>query len=308
MGYVNPHTIRHLSYCKSLYFHALEHSYSESVLDRAIATLNFDNAIEMFLYALIDYLGAKVPKENFDSLLSVFKDKIADMKISFDLSFLHEVEIRNLHRARNDVQHHGIIPSIDDLERYKTVTYEVLSNLSKPILGLEFEEIWLGDLIKDNLVKGLYKKAEEAYLSANYEDALVYVAGAFERAKNLEQGRIYGSGIMLAFLLTKTDNLTDKLVNEIEILKLRLDYKKYQKYRDIFDRSLEPFTTISSNTPKTLDGIFGEMGKLIASSITKWSSTDTDKVELKKSTVFCLAFVLDSLLKWEAVPRKGLWE
>jgi hypothetical protein len=280
----------------------LEHSYSESVLDRAIATLNFDGAIEMFLYALIDYLGAKMPKENFNSLLSVFKNKMEETQTDFDLSLLHEVEIRNMHRARNNAQHHGIMPSIDDVERYKTVTYEVLSNLSKPVLGLEFEEISLSDLIKDNLVKTLYKKAEEAYSSANYENALAYTAGAFEQAKNLEQSRIYGSGLMLTYLLTKdVNNVTSKLVEEIEILKLRLDYKKYQKYRDVFARSLEPFTHVSSDT---LDGTVSEIRESITSSISTWHSAD--KVELKKATTFCLAFVLDSILRWEAVPRKGL--
>lgn len=301
MSHINPHTIRHLIYCKSLYLHALEHSHSESVPDRAIATLNLDNAIEMFLYALIDYLGAKVPKENFDSLLSVFKNKITEMQINFDVSLLHEVEIRNMHRARNNIQHHGIMPSIDDVERYKTVTHEVLSNLSKSILGLEFEEISLSDLIKDDLVKTLYKKAEEAYFSANYEDALVYVAGTFEQAKKLEQGRIFGSGLMLKWLQSgNVDDLTSKLMEEIEILKLRLDYKKYQKYRDIFERSLKPFTCTSSDT---MDDIVSEIRKLTASSISAWHGRD--KGELKKETIFCLVFVLDSILRWEAVPRLG---
>jgi len=281
--------------------HALDHSQSDSVIDRAIATLNFDNAIEMFLYALLDYLGARAPDENFNSLLRVFKDTIAEKGANLDLSCLHEVEIKNMHRARNGVQHHGIIPSADDIERYVTLTNEVLTNLSKSILGVAFEEISLSDLVKDNLVRGLYKKAEEAYSSSNYEYALVYVAGAFEQAKKVEQGRIYGSGLMWARILGgSSSEVTDKLIDEIEVLKLRLDYKKYQKYRDVFVRAFEPFTTLSSDT---IEGIVSEIRGLAASAISVWRGID--KGELKKETTYCLSFVLESVLKWETVSRSG---
>jgi hypothetical protein len=283
--------------------HALDHSQSDSVIDRAIATLNFDNAIEMFLYALLDYLGTQAPEENFNSLLKVFKDKITEKRANLDLSLLHEVEIKNMHRARNGVQHHGIVPSIDDVERYVTLTNEVLANLSKPILGVGFEEISLCRLVKDNLVRNLYEKAEGAYFSSNYEDALVYVAGAFEQAKKMEQGRIYGSGLMLARVLDGDSNkVTDKLIDEIEVLKLRLDYKKYQKYRDVFQRTFEPFTQLSSNT---IEGIVNEIRKLVANSLSMWRNMDNE--ELKEETTYCIGFVLESVLKWETVTRLG-WQ
>ena len=157
MSQISPHTIRHLVYCKALCAHAKEHTSSHSVLDHAIATLNFDNSIEMILYALLDHLGAQAPRD-FSGLLKVFKSKVTEVQKDFDLSLLHEVEIRNMHKARNNVQHHGIVPSIDDVERYKTLAQEVLSNLSFNILGLKFEEISLGDLIKDEIVRSLYKK------------------------------------------------------------------------------------------------------------------------------------------------------
>ena len=53
-------TIRHLSFSKGLYIHALEHSNSDSVLDRAIAIMNFDGSVETFLYTLVDFLEAEV--------------------------------------------------------------------------------------------------------------------------------------------------------------------------------------------------------------------------------------------------------
>jgi len=300
MNNINPHTLRHLIYCKSLYMHAQEHSNSDSVLDRAIATLNFDNAMEMFMYALLDGLGVRAPRENFSDLLKIFKSKVTETQTNFDRSLFHEVEIRNMHRARNNIQHHGIIPSIDDIERYKTLTQEVLSNLSMNILGMRFEEISLSDLIKDEIVRILYEEAEKAFASASYEDALVHVAAAFEQAKKKEQGRIYGSGLMWTLSGKQVNEVTNKLIEELEILKLRLDYKKYQKYRDIFLRSLEPFTLLSSNTP---EGILNETRKLTVSAVSAWQGMDRRK--LREETVFCLNFVIDCILRWEAVPRWG---
>jgi hypothetical protein len=254
----------------------------------------------MFMYALLDHLGIRASDENFNNILKVFKTKVTETPINLDLSLLHEVEIRNLHRARNNVQHHGIIPSIDDIERYKTLTQEVLSNLSIKIFGLKFEEVLLGDLIKDELVRSLYKKAEKAYVSASYEDALMCIAAAFEQAKKKEQGRIYGSGLLWTLLGKKVDDVTNKIIAEIEILKLRLDYKKYQKYREIFLGALEPFTALSSDT---LEGVLNETRKLIANAISAWKGGDRRK--LREETTFCLNFVIDSILRWEAVPRWG---
>lgn len=302
MSQINPDTMRHLSYAKSLYFHALQHSNSESVLDRAISVVNFDGAIETFLYALMDYIGAEVSeKANYNELLNAVKLKFREMNL--DLALLQEVSVKNLHRARNGTQHHGIIPCIDNIERYKTITYQVLSNLSEYVLKKKFEEICLSELIQANEVKTLYKRAEEAYFSANYEAALVNVAGAFERAKNLEQGKLWGSGMLSAIILHKEDEnyrLLTLISKELEILKLRLDYKKYQKYRQTFSFALEPFTNISS---KTTDNIIGEIRTLAANAISTWHNTNPE--ELKNTTTFCLGFVIDSILQWETVPREG---
>lgn len=209
MNPINPDTTRHLSYAKSLYLHALQHSDSDSLLDRAIAVMNFDGAIETSLYALMDYVGAEVSeKATYHEMLRALKQELKET--SLEPALLQEVSINNLHRARNDAQHHGIIPSIDDIERYKTITYQVLSNLSENILKKNFDEISLAELIQDNMVKILYKNAEVAYFSTDYETALVCVAGAFERAKNIEQGKLFGSGIMGAMIskaMSSTNNL-----------------------------------------------------------------------------------------------------
>lgn len=296
---IDPHTLRHLVYCKSLYMHAISHSDIDNILDRAIALLNFDNSIEMLMYTVLEYRGAKPPRrENFYELLKAFEKAVQDI----DLALLYEVEIMNMHRARNNVQHHGIIPSADDIERYKSLTLEVLSELILEIFQLDFNEVSLGTLIKDDVTRTLFNRADKAYFSENYEDALTYLTTTFEYAKNREQGRIYGSLLLLTLFKQrkKLNEVSMKLVEELEILKLRLDYKKYQKYREIFSFKLEPFFRLSSNE---INEIENEIKKKIKEAIIAWKSKD--KEELRKNVVFCSNFVIENILKWEAIPRKG---
>jgi hypothetical protein len=307
MSQINPDIMRHLTYSKSIYFHALQHSNSESVLDRALAIVNFDGAIEMFLYALMEHVGSEVADNaTFYLLIDSAKKKLVEL--NKNTALLQEVGIKNMHRARNDIQHHGIIPSSEDVERYRTITYNVMSNLSNCLLKMKFEEISLSELIQNDFIKQLYKKAEEAYFSSDYQTALIYAAAAFERAKTTEQGKLWGSGMLLAIIKKslkgksqdENDELFGIIVTELEILKLRLDYKKYQKYREIYSLTVVPFTSFQSNTAYDL---IKEINTLVAQAISKWQSMDSQN--LKNAATYCLAFTIDSILAWEVVPRTG---
>jgi len=298
---IPPDTIRHLSFAKSLYLHALKHSNSDSILDRAISVMNFDGSIETFLYAIIDYIGSEVQERaKYSDLLNAVKPKLKDS------SLLQEVSLKNLHIARNDVQHHAIVPCFNDVQRYKTLTYQVLSNLSKAVLQKDFDEISLSELIQDSLVKTLYKKGEAAYFLGNYKDSLIYTAGSFEKAKRIEQNKLWESGLTFNVLSKVFDNkddsndeLLDTIIEELEILKLRLDYKQYQKYREVFWFTLKPFSNILS---KTEDEIINEIKKASETAIKIWEKSPDG---LKARAIYCLTFALDSILMWESVERSG---
>lgn len=133
----NPLILRRLIYVKNLYLQGLEHYNSNTEFDRAIAVLLYDNSIEMLMNATIEYFGGQVKGDNFDNLLTVFKDSI--QKINSNPSkLIHEPEIKNMRRARNGVHHHGIIPSINDLDRYSTLIEKVLSDVIVQVFLLRF--------------------------------------------------------------------------------------------------------------------------------------------------------------------------
>lgn len=289
------------SFAKSLYMHAVEHSNSDSVLDRAISIVNFDGSVETFLYALNNYLGAEVKERaKYSELINAVKTKLANPTL------IEELSLNNMHIARNDVQHHGIIPCFTDAQRYKTLTYQVLSELSKEVLEKDFEEISLSDLIKNPLVRSLYKKGEDAYFAGNFRDTLIYTASAFEKAKRIEQTKLWGSGLTFDVIKKALDNkdnsndeILETIIEELETLKLRLDYKQYQKYREVFWFRLKPFFNITSdNEEEIVKAIKEESGTLIKI----W---DTAPDGLKSQAIYCLSFALDSILMWESVERSG---
>ena len=235
---------------------------------------------------------------------------------------IHESEIKNMRAARNLIQHHGIIPSASDLDRYTELIETVFAKIVRNIFKLDISEISLAILIKDDELKAFFYETEKKYTLKKYEQSLILSASAFEFAKIIEQSRLYGSGLLLAKSESEMEKnkLINLLIDEIEVLKLRLDYKKYQKYRQIFGHCLNPNTELSSLEEDSSfkeessielssfgkEKIVSEIEKKIKDARQYWITMESE--ELRKNTKFCLDFTLEAIFKWEAFFRKAWWE
>jgi hypothetical protein len=298
---MEEHVLRRLLYSKVLFLHGSKHAEENTAMDSVFAVLHFDNSIEMLMNTILEYFGAPYKSER--RFHELFQDVIKLVKESKDKinadKLLKVREIKNLRLARNNIQHHGIIPAFDEVRRYRILTQGVLENTMSKLFTVPFTEISLGALIKDETVRELYLKADSAFGKAEYKDSLVYCVTAFETAKTKEQMSIYGSGIILRRILSagkvseEVEKLLDTMAEELEILKLRLDYKDYQKYRDI-SYELKPFSRLSSEEE------LANITKIISERVDK-----LDKQTLKEYARFCLNFSIESILKWESVSRKG---
>ena len=299
---INSHILRQLVYAKGLYNKGIEHYSYDNEFDRAIALLHYDNTIEMIMNATIGHLGGNQSKDRtFKALLDDVKNMLR--KNGYDPNeLIHESEIKNMRAARNLVQHQGIIPSSSDLDRYTELIETVLAEIVKNVFKLNVSEISLAFLIKDDTLKSFIYEAEENYNLEKYAQSLILSASAFEFAKLQEQGRLYGSGLVLAKSGIE-HKLLNLLIDEIEVLKLRLDYKKYQKYREIFSNCLNPITELSSFDK---DKIVPEIENNIKDAKQSWITMESE--ELRKNTKFCLDFTIEAILKWEAFFRKTWWE
>jgi hypothetical protein len=273
---------------------------NETQIDLAMAVLNFDNAIEMALSAALEFLtGSGIRGKSFNDLLNSFENELQQKLPEVHHAFKAVGGgVRNLHLARNNVQHHGIIPCTEDVRRYQTLTEKVLATCAHGIFKVGFADISLGVLIQDRVVGELYRESERRFLSGDFYQSLIYCVAAFEAAKNQEQSKLYGSGITFHRLARPELEL---IADELEILKLRLDYKKYQKYREMLPQ-LNPSTIVYMRDPEPK--IVTERVENLICQTLKIAGQQT----LENHARFCLNFAIENILKWESVPRRPWYE
>lgn len=229
--------LRRLVYAKRLYMHGIGHMDRETQIDMAMAVLNFDNSVEMLLSTSLTYNGKEVPF-HFDNLLEKFYGILEEKETGISTG-----EIKSLHSARNKVQHEGIVPSMGNVKEYRNITEKVLEKGFSKIFGIDFFDVSLGLLIENEMVKELYRRGEQKYYEGNFRESIVYLVSAFEKAKTKEQAKLHGSGLDLALMGKLGDKTLEKVIRtiaeELEVLKLRLDYKKFQKYRELFPTEIK---------------------------------------------------------------------
>ncbi|MFC1486602.1 hypothetical protein ACFLRN_02780 [Thermoproteota archaeon] len=298
---MDEHVIRRLLYLKALLMHGNKHTEEDNAMDAVLAILHFDNTVEMLMNIILEYFGAPYKYErNFNTLTESTVKAVKKENETIDANKLLKLrEISNLHHARNAIQHKGIIPDVGEVRRYAILTQNLVEEVTSKLFGLRFSDISLGELIKDNDVRELFITADIAFGKADYNKATIHAVAAFELAKNNEQFLMHGSGLIIGKLLSsgkskkEIEGYLHILTEELEILKLRLDYKKYQKYRDI-SRNLTPFSRFSQNT------IVAEIGKNVNEKLEKMGLS-----HLKDCARFCLDFSIESILRWESVSRTG---
>ena len=297
---MEEHIVRRLIYSKALLLHGIRHAEENSAVDSAFAILHFDNSMEMILNIILEYFGAPAKQERkFYEIINAANEVIKE-KMNIDGNkLLNSREITNLHNVRNAIQHHGLIPDENEVRRYCILTQKVVDNVTSKLFGLEYEDLSLALLIKDEQIHELFSKANSAYEKANYQKTIIYCVTAFERAKNNEQILLHGSGIIIKKIIAQgtipkpIEEYLEIVTEELEILKLRLDYKKYQKYRDI-SHELKPFLWISS------EDAVSKVKKIISNKLAEFEASS-----LKDCARFCLDFTIESILRWESVPREG---
>lgn len=266
----------------------------------------FDNSIEMLMYTCLEYLLVKIrARKHFEDLVDLVSRALDKEKEQAAKEVLSPIEIKNLHRARNAVQHEGNLPSRGDVERYRLVTEAVLRNVCTQIFSIEFSDVSLAQLVKNQAVKTEYLKADEAFSAGTYMDSIIFCTCAFDAAMRLEQGRLYGRFLLHPTAETEEGKrlleYVDELNEEIEVLKLRLDYKAYQKFREILVFQVgisQPFTSIED---------FGVMESELRSRISS-SFASLQETDFRPAARFCLDFTVDSTLRWEALERRTWYE
>ena len=299
----NETLIRRLVLIKKLQLEAERYIAENTEPSRVIGVILLDCSVEHLL-GTINSIPSKEIKEttNFHQLWETTNERIKELKKEYSLPYI--TQMKHLHKVRNNAQHYGIVPDLSELKEGSHFAREFFRDVSKQLFNIEIENLHLSSLIKNQKVRSRLIEAEKTFENQDLATSMKYSVLAFELAMLDEQTRISGSGWSfvrhfgsisyrlqnipdkdtrenLKEIRDKFNRLLEKLDDELEVLKLGLDYKKYRYFRKI--------------SPRPIYGIETDINNLGLANV-----TDTEqKNYTKNNALFCIDFVLVTVLNWE---------
>lgn len=332
---VDGDLIRRLVYLKRILLESDAHLRSGTDYHRVISVILLDAINENIMRLVLAKKFSEYPANRID-----FPDLVKLMVKNFETGGnrigSNTADIEKLRAIRNNAQHKGIIPDVYELQAGASATQALFAELVSK-LGLDYSELRLALLIKNETVKKMLLEAEQLFEKGYYKDSVGKCALAFHEEKELELQKVsfghfgfyrgfgrlnyyipghtssFGSvrlqsgrvlnpsifsfpetnwieytpsdpalGKILAQIQDKFNQLLDGLSNDLEELKLPLDHRGHQKFRLI-----APIVQVSFNK----DGNNTKELKYF------------DRAYSKEDNLFCLNFVTDTILSWEASER-----
>ena len=205
--------------------------------------------------------------------------------------------IREIHKTRNAIQHSGLLIAKSQAGRYFSLTKQLLNSTCKSIFNINWNQVSLSSLIIDDDVRKLYHSAEQSFVSKKYKESSKFLIMAFETAKRLRQQSQVGSMITFTRITAELTELekkdsklfeyAEKIEQELEVLKLSLDYSKWLGYR----RELGNVNPIDFLYNSDKNSLINEE---------KMGLFTEDNETVRLWTIRNLDFVLETILMWES--------
>lgn len=297
---------------KRLFKIGIEHEKLGTKADRLVAILLYDASVEHLLTTILLSFEFQLEKdiaENFNTIWHNVDTSLGEQKIKFGNKYAlpNRRDMQRQHKTRNDAQHYAMIPDSNSLQHFREKTEKFMEDVVYKIFEIPFREITLAILIQNGAVKKHIEDAEKHFLKNEYKKSIKSSFLAFYAAKSDEQGKIYGSGSLFFRIFSESRKIKRDILNnteifnklvegqdlnnselmdyislvneltlkELEIFKLKLDYKKYMEYIRICPDVI--INDIDSNVIEIRDDVCDY-----------------------ENALFCLNFVVDSILRWES--------
>ncbi len=165
---MNLETVRRVGLARHLFELAEGSLRSKNDLHLFAAINLAQDAVEAFLLALADHVGATVDQNTkFDKMFLLIDERIAPRELPFKSAMLR------LNRVRIDSKHHGIQPARAECERLLASAREFLTEASIANLDAPFSTISAIDLLDDGYTKQLLAGARDALASQDLEECVV---------------------------------------------------------------------------------------------------------------------------------------
>jgi hypothetical protein len=181
--------IKRLIHAKQKFLHGQSHALRSGEIERLFSILSLDQSIENFLNTVIGEYNASLRNPynaSFKIIFDAAKNKIKDL-LNKDLPLQQELFF--IHKLRNSAQHDGVIPAKNDLEKAVIYSEDFLRQSYKLCFDINFEEVFLSDIILDECIREYFKKAEIAFSEGNFYWAIVFSGISFNFLRKIQAGK-----------------------------------------------------------------------------------------------------------------------
>ena len=276
--------LRRLAFIKFIYYSAVEQSKKPEPLSAA-SILTFHDAVELFLQLASEYHNVGKSGTSFMDYWDLLSPKLPSGGIT------QKESMRRLNSARVELKHHGTLPSILAIEGFRASTTSFFEENTSIVFNTLLSDISLIDLVQFEQARDKLKEAEDLIKSGKVQDALNNIALSFhflindyEKRKIDEFGRSpFFFGGDMSFLdsffwdfdqlaagtrfRNKMTEFVDKvgaslagMSEAIKILSLKIDYRRYIKFKLLTPIVVETFgsppsimTSLGSGRNPTVD-------------------------------------------------------
>lgn len=165
---MDAETIRKLTLARHLYELGYSSTGTANEMHLFSAVNLFQDAVEAFLIAVADFVGAPIDQYiKFDKYFVQINDKIAPKELPFKNKLLR------LNRIRIDSKHYGIQPARDECLRIALTVREFFEEVSSSVLGASFATVSAIDLLEDCETKTVLLEAKNALEAGQHETCAI---------------------------------------------------------------------------------------------------------------------------------------
>ena len=161
-------TIRRLNLARHLYELGTASLRSANDIHLFSAVNLMQDAVEAFLIAVSDHVGAVIDSNTkFDRYFVLINERIAPKQLPFTTKLVR------LNRVRVDSKHYGIQPSRDECERIAVSVREFFDEVCATILGASFSSVSAIDLLKEGETRMVLLDAKQALEVGELEECAI---------------------------------------------------------------------------------------------------------------------------------------
>ncbi|MGB2728339.1 MAG: hypothetical protein WBD09_07665 [Halobacteriota archaeon] len=165
---------RRLVLAKKLYLHGCSHASNKDEISRMLAIHNFDNAVELVLKCVATNYDIQTKKNRLDF---GFKDLWNEINQDEDYKKKNEMlplkmQMFNLHKLRNSIQHQGDIPSSETVIKYKGYSEDFFREVAEKIFDIPYDTLYLSELIANSELREKVFEAEKSLEKGEYKDSI----------------------------------------------------------------------------------------------------------------------------------------